>query len=104
MVLHANSCGNVTARLLLHFEAVDYNATVWVNGILVGSHQGGFTPFEFDITGAVVEDRSNHLVVRVMDATGKFQPRGKQSKSPHGIWYTRVSGIWQSVWLETDPW
>ena len=45
----------------------------------------------------------NHLVVRVIDATGNFQARGKQSKSPHGIWYTRVSGIWQSVWLETAP-
>lgn len=91
-----------TSRLLLHFEAVDHSARVWVNGTFVGSHQGGFTPFEFDITEAVTEDL-NHLVVRVIDATGNFQARGKQSKSPHGIWYTRVSGIWQTVWLETVP-
>eukprot|EP00434_Breviolum_minutum_P003619 symbB.v1.2.003188.t1/scaffold158.1/size292703/1 len=98
-------------RYLLHFEAVDYSTTVWVNGVLVGSHKGGFTPFEFDITeamGFVDSDasspsRSIELVVQVLDATGNFQARGKQSKKPHGIWYTRVSGIWQSVWLESVP-
>ncbi|CAK8992787.1 unnamed protein product [Durusdinium trenchii] len=90
-----------SSKLLLHFEAVDYRTTVWLNGILVGKHLGGFSPFEFDITEAVRD--SNDLVVLVTDATGNFQLRGKQSKSPHGIWYSRVSGIWQTVWLETVP-
>ncbi|CAJ1403677.1 unnamed protein product [Effrenium voratum] len=90
------------SRLLLHFEAVDYCTTVWVNGVKVGEHKGGFTPFEFDVTEAAATG-SNQLVMRVTDATGNFQPRGKQSKAPHKIWYTRVSGIWQSVWLEEVP-
>jgi len=90
-------------RLLLHFEAVDHAATVWLNGVKVGEHRGGHTPFEFDVTKHVSYTGSNSLVVRVTDATGNFQPRGKQSQKPEWIWYTSVSGIWQTVWLEEVP-
>ena len=84
---------------LLNFEAVDYRCAVFVNGVKVGGHQGGNTPFSFDITDAV-KNGENELVVRVEDATEKFQLRGKQTLNPRGIWYTQVSGIWQTVWLE----
>lgn len=87
---------------LLNFEAVDYRCEVFVNGQSVGKHQGGNTPFSFDISGAV-RDGDNELVVRVEDATEEFQLRGKQSLNPHAIWYTQVSGIWQTVWLERVP-
>ncbi|MBO4999671.1 MAG: beta-galactosidase, partial [Bacteroidaceae bacterium] len=87
-------------QVLLHFGAVDWKADVWVNDVKVGSHTGGFAPFSFDITPALVA-KSNKLVVRVWDPADKsFQPRGKQVSNPHGIWYTPVSGIWQTVWLE----
>ncbi|MEI7910686.1 MAG: sugar-binding domain-containing protein [Verrucomicrobiota bacterium] len=86
-------------RTLLNFEAVDYTTTVWVNGRKIGSHTGGFTPFAFDITPAL-KASGNELVVRVDDATEGYQLRGKQKLAPGGIWYTRVSGIWQTVWLE----
>jgi beta-galactosidase len=89
-------------RTLLNFEAVDYAATVWVNGRKVGSHNGGFTPFSFDITPALKAE-GNELLVRVDDATEGFQLHGKQKLQPGGIWYTRVTGIWQSVWLEQVP-
>jgi beta-galactosidase/beta-glucuronidase len=87
-------------RVLLNFEAVDYHAKVWVNGREVGEHIGGSTPFAFDVTGAL-KLGANKLVVRVWDATGGAQLRGKQTLKPEGIWYTRVSGIWQTVWLES---
>lgn len=90
------------SRLILHFEAVDYECTVWVNGKPVGMHKGGHNPFSFDITDAVV-DGINQLTVRVWDETGGYQLRGKQVRKPYGIFYTRVSGIWQTVWLETVP-
>ncbi len=86
-------------RTLLNFEAVDYRSRVWVNDKLVGEHVGGSDPFHCDITDALT-DGANHLVVRVEDATGGAQLRGKQRLDPQGIWYTRVSGIWQTVWLE----
>lgn len=90
-------------RVLLHFGAVDWKADVWVNGTKVGSHTGGFTPFTFDITPALKKG-ANDLQVRVWDPTDKgFQPRGKQVNNPEGIWYTPVSGIWQTVWLEAVP-
>lgn len=89
-------------RTLLNFEAVDYEATVWVNGKEVGSHKGSSTPFSFDITEAL-KPTGNEVVVRAYDATEGFQLKGKQHRNPHGIWYTRVSGIWQSVWLEQVP-
>lgn len=88
-------------QILLHFGAVDWKADVWVNDIKVGSHMGGFTPFTFNITGALSKKGKNLLVVKVWDPTDKGpQPRGKQVSKPHGIWYTSVSGIWQTVWLE----
>ncbi len=87
-------------RLMLNFEAVDWQADVIVNDVQVGRHTGGYTHFSFDIT-PYLKSGDNTLVVRVEDATDcDFQPRGKQVKNPKGIWYTAVSGIWQSVWLE----
>lgn len=86
-------------RTLLNFEAVDYRCEVFLNGNSVGKHQGGNTPFSFDITDAL-RSGENELVVRVEDETEAWQLRGKQSLEPAGIWYTRVSGIWQTVWLE----
>ncbi len=89
-------------RLILHFEAVDYESTVWVNGKPVGMHKGGNNPFSFDITDAA-KDGKNLLSVRVWDGTGAYQLSGKQVMKPRGIFYTRVSGIWQTVWLERVP-
>ena len=87
-------------QVLLHFGAVDWKADVWVNDVKVGSHTGGYAPFSFDITAAL-NAKGNKLVVKVWDPTDKgYQPRGKQLSNPHGIWYTPVSGIWQTVWLE----
>ena len=88
-------------QVLLHFGAVDWKTDVWVNDVKVGSHTGGFTPFSFDVTAALSAKGSNRLVVKVWDPTDKGpQPRGKQVSRPEGIWYTPVSGIWQTVWLE----
>ena len=89
-------------RTLLNFEAVDYQSTVWLNGRQVGKHTGGNTPFSFDVTDALKPD-SNEIIVRIEDATGRSQLRGKQAITPKGIFYTRVSGIWQTVWLEQVP-
>lgn len=86
--------------IMLNFGAVDWKADVWVNGIKVGSHTGGYTPFSIDITPALKKGQ-NELSVRVWDPTDHgYQPRGKQVLNPLGIWYTPVSGIWQTVWLE----
>jgi hypothetical protein len=91
-------------RVLLHFGAVDWSTTVWINGKLVGSHEGGYDPFHFDITEPITWDGENEIVVAVIDPTDRgFQPRGKQKLKPEGIWYTPVSGIWQTVWLEPVP-
>jgi len=89
-------------RTLLHFGAVDYRTAVWVNGKEVGQHVGGHTPFSFDITDAL-NPSGNRLVVRVEDATEGYQLRGKQALKPQGITASRVSGIWQTVWLEEVP-
>ncbi len=89
-------------RTLLNFEAVDYRCQVFVNDKTVGKHQGGNTAFTFDITDAL-RDGENKLVVRVEDATEEWQLRGKQVRSPDGIMYTQVSGIWQTVWMEQVP-
>jgi hypothetical protein len=87
-------------RVLLHFGAVDWSATVEVNGHPVGAHEGGYDPFTLEITDALVPG-TNTLVVRVTDPTDSGgQPRGKQWLKPHAIWYTPTSGIWQTVWLE----
>jgi hypothetical protein len=91
-------------RVLLHFGAVDWHTQVWVNGKQVGEHQGGYTPFSFDITESVDFDKENQLLVSVSDPTDAgTQPRGKQVRQPEGIWYTPISGIWQTVWLEPVP-
>lgn len=88
-------------NVILHFGAVDWKADVWVNEIKVGTHEGGYTPFNFDITPFITKDKEQKLVVRVWDPTDRgFQPRGKQVERPEGIWYTPVTGIWQTVWLE----
>lgn len=89
-------------RLLLHFEAVDYECEAWVNDKSVGKHKGGNLPFSFDITDAAV-DGKNRVKLKVIDRTGGAQLRGKQNLRPRGIVYTRVSGIWQTVWLEQVP-
>jgi glycosyl hydrolase family 2 len=91
-------------RVLLHFDAVDWDVTVWVNGKAVGSHQGGYDPFSLDITDALKKSDSQELIVSVWDPTNEgTQPRGKQVTNPRGIWYTSVTGIWQTVWLESVP-
>ena len=88
-------------RVLLHFGAVDWAADIWVDGARVGSHTGGYTPFSFDITAALDGTKTHTLEVKVWDPTNSsYQPRGKQVHQPNGIWYTSVSGIWQTVWLE----
>jgi beta-galactosidase/beta-glucuronidase len=91
-------------RQLLHFGAVDYEATVWLNGRELGRHRGGYVPFSFDVTGALRQGE-NTLVVRAVDTLSMDQPRGKQywEPEPTGIWYDRTSGIWQTVWLEPVP-
>ncbi|WP_218016847.1 glycoside hydrolase family 2 protein [Sphingomonas mali] len=90
-------------HVMLNFGAVDFAATIWVNGAVVGSHKGGFDTFGFDITDYLKPGR-NELVVQVADPTSAgTQPRGKQILDPSGIWYTAVSGIWQTVWLEPVP-
>jgi Glycosyl hydrolases family 2, TIM barrel domain/Glycosyl hydrolases family 2, sugar binding domain len=94
---------NAGDRLLLHFGAVDYQATVWVNGQIAGSHQGGYTPFTFDITELLKDEPVQTLVVRADDDPADLsKPRGKQDwqLTPHSIWYPRTTGIWQTVWLE----
>ena len=90
-------------QVLLHFGAVDFEAHVLVNGAMVGSHRGGSDTFAFDITD-YLKPGDNELVVQVTDPTSEgAQPRGKQQLVPEGIWYTPVSGIWQTVWLEPVP-
>lgn len=90
-------------KILLHFGAVDWKADVWVNDVKVGQHTGGYTPFSFDITPALVNGK-NTVMVKVWDSTDQgYQPRGKQVNKPEGIWYTPVTGIWQTVWLEPVP-
>ncbi|MFD0795112.1 glycoside hydrolase family 2 protein [Mucilaginibacter litoreus] len=87
--------------VLLHFGAVDWRTEVFVNGKSVGKHEGGFDPFSFNITGALKGSGNQQIIVSVWDPTDDGpQPRGKQVKKPEGIWYTPVTGIWQTVWLE----
>ena len=89
-------------RILLHFQACDYDTTVWVDGREVGRHRGGFTPFEFDITEALAGGGPAVILVRAEDRHGVPQPRGKQSErfENYEAYYTRTTGIWQTVWLE----
>jgi len=92
------------ARTLLHFEAVDWSAEVYMNGTLVCTHTGGYTPFSIDVTPYLKRGKQT-LAVKVLDSTdeGPNVPRGKQVTHPNGIWYTPVTGIWQSVWMECAP-
>lgn len=90
-------------RILLHFGAVDFESVIVVNGAIVGAHRGGSDPFSFDVTD-FLKAGANDLVVQVTDPTSSGnQPRGKQSLKPNAIWYTPVTGIWQTVWLEPVP-
>ncbi|MDP3681816.1 MAG: glycoside hydrolase family 2 TIM barrel-domain containing protein [Flavobacterium sp.] len=87
-------------NILLHFGAVDWKTEVWLNGVKIGSHTGGYTPFSFDIT-PFITGTTQQLTVKVWDPSNEgTQPRGKQVKNPEGIWYTPVTGIWQTVWIE----
>lgn len=86
--------------VLLHFGAVDWKAEIFLNSVKLGTHAGGYTPFSFDISPYLVPG-DQELVVKVWDGTDKsYQPRGKQVSNPRGIWYSSVTGIWQTVWLE----
>ncbi len=89
-------------RVLLHFGAVDQVAEAWVNGKSVVRHEGGYLPFSADITAALLPGE-NRLEVKAVDTLSRDYPYGKQHKRPHGMWYTPVSGIWQTVWLEAVP-
>ena len=91
-------------NILLHFGAVDWETTVWINGKEIGSHKGGYDPFSFDISKFLEAGRANELIVSVWDPSdGGFQGRGKQVQKPGGIFYTPTTGIWQTVWLEPVP-
>ncbi len=91
-------------KVLLHFGAVDWRSDVYVNGEKIGFHEGGYDPFTIDITRALHKGTRQQLAIRVWDPTdGGPQPRGKQVVHPEGIWYTPVTGIWQTVWLESVP-
>jgi hypothetical protein len=91
-------------RVLLHFQAVDWEATVMVNGKELGMHRGGYDAFSFDVTDALKPSGDQELVVKVFDPTNEgSQPRGKQVNNPGGIFYTPCTGIWQTVWMEPAP-
>jgi hypothetical protein len=90
-------------RLRLHFGAVDNKATVYVNGTEVAEHEGGYTAFSADVTDALKSGGKQEIVVAVSDTLDPDQPRGKQTATPGGIWYTQSSGIWQTVWMEPVP-
>ena len=88
-------------RVMLNFGAVDWKTEVYVDGQLAGEHIGGYDPFSFDITDLLVKGKTHNLTVKVYDQTNLwYQPCGKQIFNPHGIWYTPVTGIWQTVWME----
>ena len=88
-------------NVMLNFGAVDWHSQVFVNGALVGEHKGGYDPFSFDVTPYLKKSGKQSLKIKVLDATdNSLQPRGKQCIINKGIWYTPVSGIWQTVWLE----
>jgi beta-galactosidase/beta-glucuronidase len=92
-------------RLILHFGAVDYEATVWINDHVACQHEGGYVPFSIDITD-LLQDGQNTIIVRAFDDPQDLtKPRGKQDwqLEPHSIWYYRTSGIWQTVWMEIVP-
>ena len=89
-------------RVILNFGAVDQICRVYVNGTRVGAHEGGYRPFSFDITDAITEGE-NEVTVMAYDDLDHRYPWGKQKENRGGMWYTPVSGIWQTVWLESLP-
>lgn len=91
------------SRAILHFGAVDEVADVYVNDVHVGKHEGGYLHFSFDITDALKKDAMNELRVEVVDTLSRVYPYGKQCKKRGGMWYTPISGIWQTVWMEAVP-
>ena len=94
--------GFMKKRLILHVGAADQVADVWLNGVHLGSHVGGYEHFSFDLTGRL--EAENTLVIRTVDHMSRLKlPYGKQSKKRGGMWYTPTSGIWQTVWLESVP-
>ena len=100
-----SDCKSGSRHLLLHLEGCDFETDVWVNGVHVGSHRGGYSRFSFDIT-ACLTDGENHLTVRAKDSMSIEQPRGKQrwARDNYGCWYVQTTGIWKTVWLEeVDP-
>jgi hypothetical protein len=91
-------------RVLLHFQAVDWDTTVLVNGKQLGTHRGGYDPFSLDVTDALTASGPQELIVKVLDPSDAgYQPHGKQVNKPGGIMYTATTGIWQTVWLEPVP-
>ena len=94
--------GFIKDRVMLHFGAVDQTAKVFINGLTAGEHEGGYLPFSLDITD-LIKDGENTITVIARDTLDKKYPYGKQKKKRGGMWYTPVSGIWQSVWLESLP-
>src|SRR5579871_6334179 len=92
-------------NVLLHFQAVDYDATVWINGHEAARHRGGFSPFTVDLRGFAAPGETAVIVMRARDENRTSQPRGKQSTqyAPYSCFYTRTTGIWQTVWLEPVP-
>ena len=95
---------NSKKRLLLHFGAVDQIATIFVNNVFVGTHHGGYLPFYFDITDYLTENSAKQTIkVIAKDTLNHLFPYGKQKKNRGGMWYTPVSGIWQTVWMEIVP-
>ncbi len=93
----------VKDRVILHFGAVDQECRIFVNDVNVAEHEGGYLPFECDITECIRLDETNEIIVKVRDELNRRYPYGKQTETPEGMWYTQVSGIWQSVWLESIP-
>ena len=88
-------------EIILHFGAVDWESELWINDKKVGIHRGGYDPFSFNISPYLKKGKNQKIELRVWDPTDEgFQPRGKQVKNPRGIWYSPVSGIWQTVWIE----
>lgn len=97
------SSGFIKDKVLLHFGAVDAECEVAIDNVVVGFHEGGYLPFEFDITGLVTEEKEHTLTVTVTDTLDNRLSIGKQKRKRGGMWYTPVTGIWQSVWLESVP-
>src|SRR5205814_5456149 len=92
--------------VLLHFGAIDYYSTIWFNGHVAATHEGGYTPITVDVTRLLRQGAPQILVVRAEDDPADLaKPRGKQDwqLEPHSIWYPRTTGIWQTVWVEVVP-